>query len=153
MKTIFATLLIASVLLIACGDNKEEKAKEYAEAIKKEMTALNHQYDSLLISRDTARLDKFYAAEYSYTTPEGQLRNKTQQLTNVASGGLKMEYGKSDEMQVVVYDSTAILTGRFIGKGTFMQNFVDVKSRYTSVWTKKDGQWMLVREQSTYIKE
>ena len=152
MRSTLILCLLITLFLVSCGDNKADKANEYAEAAKKELILLNQQYDSSLISADTSRLSKLYAPEFSYTTPEGQVRNKTQQLTNIASGGLKMEFGKSDEIEIMVYDSTAVLTGRFIGKGMFMQNFVDIKERYTTVWTKKDGKWKLVKEQATFIK-
>ena len=152
MKSILYFSLLATLAFLSCGDDEAEKASEYAEAAKKELILLNQQYDSSLISGDTSRLNKLYAPEFSYTTPEGQVRNRTQQLTNIASGGLKLEFGKSDEVEVTVYDSTAVLTGRFIGKGTFMQNFVDIKERYTTVWTKKNGKWMLAKEQATFIK-
>lgn len=153
MKGILYTAFLIVIILASCGDNKDEKTNEYATAAKKELTLLNQQYDSLLISADTARLSKLYAPEFSYTTPEGQVRNKAQQLTNLASGGLKLEVGKSDEVEVMVYDSTAVLTGRFIGKGTFAQNFVDIQERYTTVWVKRDGRWQLVKEQGTFIKQ
>ena len=152
MRSTLILCLLITLFLVSCGDNKADKANQYAEAAKKELILLNQQYDSSLISADTSRLSKLYAPEFSYTTPEGQVRNKTQQLTNIASGGLKMEFGKSDEIEIMVYDSTAVLTGRFIGKGMFMQNFVDIKERYTTVWTKKDGKWKLVKEQATFIK-
>ena len=152
MKSILYFTSLIALFFLSCGDSKDDKANQYTEAAKKELVLLNQQYDSILISADTARLNKLYAPEFSYTTPEGQVRTKTQQLTNIASGGLKLEFGKSDEVQVMVYDSTAVLTGRFLGKGTFAQNFVDIKERYTTVWTKKDGRWLLVKEQGTYIK-
>jgi hypothetical protein len=152
MKAIFYTIFLATIFLFSCGDDENDKKGAYIETAKKELTILNQQYDSVLISADTSRLSKLYAPEFSYTTTEGQIRNRQQQLTNIASGGLKLEYGKSDEVEVMVYDSTAILTGRFIAKGTFAQSFVDIKERYTTVWTKKDGKWMLVKEQGTLVK-
>lgn len=145
-------LSVASIFIFSCGDDKKDKKEAYKEAAIKELVLLNTQYDSALIKADTSWLKKIYAEEFSYTTPEGQVRSKGQQLENIAGGGLKLEFGKSDEVEVKVFDSTAVLTGRFIAKGTYAQSFVDIKERYTTVWTRKDGKWILVKEQGTFIK-
>jgi hypothetical protein len=73
-------------------------------------------------------------------------------LTTIASGGLNLDYGKSDEVEVSVYDSTAIVTGVFRGKGVFKENIIDIKERYTTVWVKRNGEWKLVKEQGTFIQ-
>src|SRR5918993_4893465 len=104
MKSILYFSLLAALVLLSCGDDKTDKANEYAEAAKKELILLNQQYDSSLISGDTSRLNKLYAPEFSYTTTEGQVRNRTQQLTNIASGGLKFEIWKNDEVERMGFD-------------------------------------------------
>lgn len=151
MKFIILSAIVAC-LLAACGNSDEEKKKEYIETAKKELTILNNQYDSSLISADTIRIGKMYASEFIYTTSEGQVRNKSQQLNTIASGGLKMEFGKSDDVNIAVYDSAAVVTGRFMGKGIFKENIVDIKERYTTLWVRKEGQWVLVSEHSSPIQ-
>lgn len=152
MKAIIYLFFIAVIFLFSCKEKNKNKKNEYPELAKKELTLLNQQYDSALINSDTARLNTIYASEFTYTTPEGQVRNKSEQLINIASGGLNLEFGKSDEVAVSVYDSTAIVTGRFLGKGIFKENIIDIKERYTTVWIKKDGVWRLVTEQATFIQ-
>ena len=152
MKLSVYLCLAAAIFLFSCGNKSNNKEEEYAILAKKELTLLNQRYDSALLNSDTASLNKIFAQEFSYTTPEGQVRTREQQLNNIATGGLNLEFGKSDEVEVMLYDSTAIVTGRFLGKGVFKENIIDIKERYTSVWVKKDGQWKLVKEQGTFIQ-
>lgn len=152
MKTIIFLFLAAPVFIFSCKNKKASKEDEYRALAKKELILLNERYDSALLNADTASINRMLAEEFSYTTPEGQIRTREQQLINIATGGLNLEFGKSDEVEVMVYDSTAVVTGRFLGKGVFKESIIDVKERYTSVWTKKEGQWKLVKEQGTYIQ-
>lgn len=148
-----AIVLSAIILVLSsCGDDKADKQGEYVSAAKKELILLNQQYDSALLAADTIRLNQLYAPEFSYTTPEGQVRSRAEQLSNLTTGGLNLEFGKSDEVEASVYDSTGIVTGRFTGKGIFKENIIEIKERYTTVWIRKNGEWKLVKEHSTFIK-
>jgi len=91
MKAIICLFLVTVILVFSCNNKNKDKDKdkknEYPELAKKQLTLLNQQYDSALINSDTAMLNKIYANEFSYTTPEGQVRNRSQQLITIASGG------------------------------------------------------------------
>jgi ketosteroid isomerase-like protein len=152
MKPFIYLLLVTFLFSCKNKKNDNDKAKEYTEAARKELVQLNQRYDSALVNSDTTRLNEIYAPEFTYTTPEGQVRNKKEQLDNLVSGGLNLEFGQSDEVEVALYDSTAIVTGRFLGKGIYKENIIDIKERYTTVWVKKNGQWKLVKEQGTFIR-
>lgn len=152
MKVFTCLFLVAISFLFSCKNDDNNKEKEYTETAKKELTLLNQRYDSALINADTISLNSIYAPEFSYITPEGQVRSRSEQLNNITSGGLKLEFGKSDQVEVALYDSTAVVSGRFLGKGVFKENIIDIKERYTSVWVKKNGEWKLVKEQATFIQ-
>jgi len=150
MKRIIYFFFATPILLFACKG--KDKEKEYTDIAKQELTAVNLQYDSAIVKSDTGRLKQIFAEEFSYTTTEGQVRNKEQQLNSIASDGLKIEFAKSDQVEIDVYDSTAVVSGRFMGKGIYKDNFVDIKERYLSVWVKRGGAWVLVKEQGTAIQ-
>ncbi|MFN2438944.1 MAG: nuclear transport factor 2 family protein [Chitinophagaceae bacterium] len=158
MKLIIYLFFVVVAFLFSCNNKSQDKDKdkdkrnEYLDIAKKQLTLLNQKYDSALINSDTAMLNKIYASEFSYTTPEGLVLSKSQQITNIGSGGLNLDYGKSDEVDVKVYDSTAVVTGLFRGKGVFKENIIDIKERYTTVWVKRNGEWKLVKEQGTFIQ-
>jgi len=150
MKSIIYFFFAATILLLAC--KSKDKKKEYTDVAKEELTAINMQYDSAIVKNDTGMLKQIFAEEFSYTTTEGQVRNREQQLNSIASDGLKIEFAKSDQVEIDVYDSTAVVSGRFMGKGIYKDNIIDIKERYLSVWVKRNGAWVLVKEQGTAIQ-
>jgi len=119
---------------------------------EQELLKANQEYDSALVKGDAKGLDQIYAAEFIYTTPDGEVRDKSQQLAFTRSGDLKLETGKSSDIRVLVYGKTAVMTGQFTAKRTFKGKPLDIRERYTAVWVKKHGKWQLVAEQGNLIK-
>jgi hypothetical protein len=39
------------------------------------------------------------------------------------------------------------MTGRFTAKGQFRGKNIEIRERYTAVWVKQGGRWVLVAEQ------
>jgi ketosteroid isomerase-like protein len=102
---------------------------------------------------DAAALDRLYAEEFVYTTPDGEVRDKAQQLAFTRSGDLRLESGRSDDVQVRIYGDTAVMTGRFTAKGRFRDRGIDIRERYTAVWVRRRGAWRLVAEQGNLMKQ
>lgn len=148
MKLIIAFLLTA--IFFAC--KQKQPAIPPEDADRKILLSLNNQYDSALVHADTALLNKLYAPEFSYTTTGGDLRNRADQLKTLADGQLILEFGNSDELDIKIYNQTAVLTGRFTGKGVFRGTTINIKERYTTVWVKGETGWKLVKEQGTLVK-
>lgn len=113
----------------------------------------NLAYDEALVRGDVSALDRLYADEFVYTTFDGEVRDKAQQLAFTISGDLRLESGKSDDVRIRVYKDTAVTTGRFTAKGKLRGKNIEMRERYTALWVKKDGRWQLVAEQGNEIKQ
>lgn len=142
-RTFLVTLLISAVLL-SCST---EKNKDAGAEVR--LHRLNILYDSALMKHDTAFLKKIYSDDYIYTTPEGKLLNKEQQLVNIAVSELKWISGSSEDVKTKVYDDIAVMTGAFRANGTYRGSPVTILERYTAVWKKTDTSWQLIAEQGT----
>jgi hypothetical protein len=151
MNRLTAFLLIGLLTFAACNSSDDE-GEEYRTAATNELKKLNDQYDSALIKMDTAFFKSLYADEFIMVTTEGKTRNKQQQIFNLVNSGLKIEYGKSDEVEVRVFDSSAVLTGRFIGKATVKDNIIDIRERYSTTWVRRNGEWKMVSEHASNIQ-
>jgi ketosteroid isomerase-like protein len=146
MKSIFlAAALLLTIAPVALG-----QASTKAE---QELYTANREYDQALVRGDAVALDRLYADEFIYTTPDGEVRDKAQQLAFTRSGDLRLESGQSDEVRVRVYGNTAVMIGRFTATGKFRDKKIDIRERYTAVWVKRDGRWRLVAEQGNLIKQ
>jgi ketosteroid isomerase-like protein len=145
MKLFVAAALLLTIESVAFGQSTK---KSEGELVK-----LNLEYDQALVRSDAKVLDRLYSEEFIYTTPDGEVRNKAQQLAFTRSGNLRLEAGQSDEVKVRVYGNTAVMTGRFTAKGKFIDKNIDIRERYTAVWVKRRGRWRLVAEQGNRIKQ
>jgi ketosteroid isomerase-like protein len=121
--------------------------------VEQELLRANQEYDEALVRGDASALDRIYADEFVYTTPDGEVRDKAQQLAFTKSGDLKLEFGRSDDVRVRAYGNTAVMTGRFTARGSFGGRSIDIRERYTAVWVKRRGRWQLVAEQGNFIKQ
>jgi ketosteroid isomerase-like protein len=146
MKSLFAVVVI--LLTLASITHGQTSGKN-----QQELLSANQAYDAALVRGDAAALDRIYADEFIYTTPEGEVRNKAQQLAFTRSGELRLESGRSDDVRIRIYGNTAVMTGRFTAKGRFRNRVIDIQERYTAVWVKRRGAWRLVAEQGNFIKQ
>ncbi|MCM3872385.1 MAG: nuclear transport factor 2 family protein [Pyrinomonadaceae bacterium] len=120
---------------------------------QQELLRANQEYDDALVRGDAAALDLIYSDDFIYTTPDGDVRDKAQQLAFTRSGDLKLEVGRSDDVRVRLYGNTAVMTGRFRARGKFRDRNIDIRERYTALWVKSRGRWSLVAEQGNFIKQ
>lgn len=146
MKSIFVSAaLVLTIASIALGQTPN---KNYRELLK-----ANREYDEALVRGDALVLERLYSDDFIYTTPDGEVRDKAQQLAFTRTGDLRLESGQSDDVRVRVYGNTAVMTGRFTAKGKFRDQRIDIRERYTAVWVKREGRWRLVAEQGNLIKQ
>lgn len=141
---VFAALLLATAI-VAHGQTSGRTEQELLSA--------NQEYDEALVRGDAVALDRIYSDEFIYTTPDGEVRDKAQQLAFTKSGDLKLESGRSDDVRIRVYGKTAVMTGRFTARGKFRGVSLDIRERYTAVWVKMRGRWRLVVEQGNLIRQ
>ena len=153
MKLIITfTLLVCAGLSLAIGQTTDKTLGRNSRA-EQELLKANQAYDEALVGGDAVALDRIYADEFVYTTFDGTVRDKTQQLSFTKSGDLRLQFGKSDDVRTRIYGNTAVMTGRFTAKGKFRGKNIDIRERYTAVWVKQNGRWLLVAEQGNEIKQ
>ena len=145
MKLIFVAGFLLAMAPVAFTQTPDKTIQE--------LLKVNREYDEALVRGDISALERVYADEFIYTTPDGDVRDKAQQLAFTRTTDLKFESGQSDEVRIRIYGNTAVMTGRFTAKGKLKDKNIDIRERYTAVWVKTDGRWRLVAEQGNLIKQ
>ncbi len=140
--------LSVAILLLSCNGNSGRDKRD-----QELLNQLNTTYDSALLQSDTAKIGRLYASDFEYITPEGQIRNRKEQLDNIKNGGLLLQHAQSDEVKIRLYGDMAVLTGVFTGRGVYRGNPIDSRERYSTVWIRKDSSWQMVMEQGTRIAQ
>jgi ketosteroid isomerase-like protein len=148
-------ILCLVILLVSVSVVFAQAPARKAQAIEdeRELLKINKEYDEALVRGDLAALELLFGDEFIYTSTSGDVVNKSQQLALVRSGAMQIASGSSDDVQVRLYGSIALVLGSFIAKGQFKGQAFDSTERYTSVWVKRGGRWQLIAEQGTLVRK
>ena len=101
--------------------------------------------------RDMATLDRLMADEYILTDPLGHVRNKTETLTAIETSEVDFESTQSDDVNVTIYDDTAVVTGRSTFRGRYRGWSMAGRYQYTDVLVKRNGSWKAVSSHITAL--
>lgn len=135
--------LIFQLSLFAQINAKSEEANEVLK--------VNEMFDQAWVKQDTVTLKRILSDDYSGITAEGYAWNKNAAVKPVP--GLKFDFGSSVEVTLRMYGNAAVVTGRWIAAGTYKEKPFKDNELYTAVLVKRNGQWQIVANQQTAIRE
>ena len=121
-----------------------------------EVRASIRRYDDALRRTDTAAVARFWAPEYTFINPRGQLLTRADRLANLRAGRTAFDslapvlaeerirtYGDKDV--VAVHTTLLSIGGRYSGRTEQGQY------RATAVWVRRHGGWQQVASQLTPV--
>jgi len=134
----------------ACAVVPRQPRSAAAEA---EVRQTVRAYDDALRRADAAALERFWADEYTFVNPSGQLVTRAERMANVSGGRTAFDTLSHEvrEERIRVYGNMALYTtvlalGARYGGRAASGNF-----RAMVVWTYRDGRWQQVASQLTAI--
>src|SRR5436305_5624224 len=134
------TLTLSSIALGQEGSTSKDQGSSVEQAIRQ----LDNERIQAQIGADAAALDRIYADDFIGVGPSGTVRTKPQVIADFTSGSLKFQSITTDEVQVRVYENTAVETGLSTMVGQDKGKTVPRDTRFTRVWVKQQGHWRLV---------
>ena len=144
--------LAAALLLLGLHTSclaAEEKAKP--PSAEDEVRALESARAQALLKADTTALARMTADEFVEISRLAQLRTKTDNIRDIASGALKLTAVRYDSLTVQIYGDVAVLRGVADNTGTYRGFPFAGKLRYTRVFVRRDGRWQAVAMQHTML--
>ena len=141
-----ALLIAVLVLTVApmCKGQKPSASRDQRSGVEQVIRQLDNERIQAQIHADATALDRIYAADFIGVGPSGRVRTKPQVISDFTSGDLKFESITTDEVQVRVYENTAVETGLSTMIGQDKGKAVPRDTRFTRVWVKQQGSWRLV---------
>src|SRR5205823_13753961 len=107
--------------------------------------------DSILKS-DTAAFEKYLTSDYLGIGPDGVTQNKSELMSDIKSGTLKLESSNLSDIKVQVSDpDMAVVVYRTNDKGTYRGKDITGEYRWLDVFVKRGGKWQIAIDQGTQI--
>ena len=98
---------------------------------------------------DLDALENLLEDVYVQIRPDGSVIGKREALESYRSGKRRWDHADSDQYHVIVLGNSAILVGRWIGRGENEGEAFDYTARFMAIYSKRDETWRLVADQST----
>jgi ketosteroid isomerase-like protein len=141
--TLVITALSITLISIALGQEQSASADQRS-SVEQAIRQVDNERIQAQIHADATALDRIYAADFIGVGPSGTVRTKPQVISDFTSGNLKFQSITTDEVQVRVYENTAVETGLSKMVGQDKGKAVPRDTRFTRVWVKQQGSWRLV---------
>jgi ketosteroid isomerase-like protein len=147
----FLTVAIAFLAVSFGMSSKSVASGQMYGNAQDEIKKLEQERNQAIVRNDAAALDRMSSADYTVINLRGELLNKTQIVNGFKSGAIKYDSRELSDLNVRVYGSTAVVTGRVNQKA--MENGKDTSGehRFTRVLVKEKGSWVSVAVQTTTI--
>jgi hypothetical protein len=137
--------VVAFVILVASFTIYQARAEGgQGGSVEQTLMQIEQQLADALMKADTATIDRYFAATFVFTTPDGMVQDKARFLADLKSGDLKITSTKNDEMKLQLYGDAAVVTYRSTDQGTYKGQDISGQYRWTDTFLKRGGQWQIV---------
>jgi ketosteroid isomerase-like protein len=94
-------------------------------------------------------VDQYEADDIISTDPTGRVTGKENDKKDLLSGDSKFQSMELSELNVRVYGNTAVAARATTLKGTYQEQDISGKYRFTDTWVKRYGKWQVAASQAT----
>jgi uncharacterized protein (TIGR02246 family) len=144
MRRTLVTAVLALTATSMVPGQKQSAGSDQKRSVEQAIRQLDHERIQAQIAADAVALDRIYADDFIGVGPSGTVRTKPQVIADFTSGNLKFQSITTGEVQVRVYENTAVETGLSTMVGQDKGKAVPRDTRFTRVWIKQQGRWRLV---------
>src|SRR5437660_12558222 len=120
MKNYHLILTLAVVLALPTITLAKEKGAGASADVEGTLKKIEQELTDSVLKSDTAAFEKYLASDYLGIGPDGVTQNKSELLTDIKSGTLKLESSTLSDMKIQVAEADmAVVVYRSDDKGTY----------------------------------
>ncbi len=146
-------LSVLTLLVILSANVSAQQPTRASSAATAEIRAAVRRYDDALRKADSAAVEKFWAAEYTFINPRGELVTRAARLANLRAGRTAFDSlaHTPQEEKISLYGDAALYTTLLTLRGRYGGAAQQGQFRASVVWVRRDGRWQQVASQMTPV--
>ena len=111
---------------------------------QEELIGVAHAWDRAMVENDAEAIGRYMADDWIIIGPDGSVGDKPTFLGLVKSGVLTHDVMTSEDLNVRVYDDTAVVTARGVSGGKYQGRPFHEVERSSCFFVKQEGRWRCV---------
>ena len=144
MKTTICALLLAA---FALGQNSNFRP----DSPEGKLLALEKMWNQAQLLRDADALQVLVAGRFVNTEWDGEVSNRQKFLADISDPKFKPSIMSIQDVQVILYGETAVVTGTYHTKGSYQGKPYDHVGRFTDTWIFENHKWQCVASHTSLI--
>ncbi len=122
--------------------------------MEEQVLAASNAFDSVMKSRDLAAYEKLLHPDFIYTSQEGEVVTRTEEIAHFSSPDTVIKTVEASDKKVrIVGNSAAVETGIYRVTGTYKGKPFEEKGRYTTTWIWREQRWQMIADHNSLIKK
>src|SRR4029453_7415592 len=121
------------------------------ETVEQEVLQADLQRFDAMVNGDEGALDRLLAPEVTYITSGARIEDKRSILYNLRTKATSYRSIIATERKVRTTGSVGVVTGVSAMRGVERRLDIDITTRYTAVFIRRDGRWQLTAFQATQL--
>jgi hypothetical protein len=139
------------LLATLCAYAQTPQAGSSTEPAK--LVALERMWNQAQVSRDASAIASMIGDRFVNTEYDGEVSDRGKFLADFADPKFQPSIMSIDDVKVMMYATTAIVTGSYHTKGTYGGKPYEHFGRFTDTWIFQDGKWLCVASHSSLLKK
>ena len=153
LRRLLKSLPVLTLLMLLPAIVEAQQPVRAPSGAAAEIRAAVRRYDDALRRADSAAVEKFWAADYAFINPRGEVVTRAGRLANLRAGRTAFDSlaHAPQEEQIKVYGDVALYTTLLTLRGRYSGKAQQGQFRASVVWVRRDGRWQQVASQMTPV--
>lgn len=147
-------ICVAGLGLLCTLDAVGQSDAEDIRSRENRLIGLERLWNEAQLNRDANALARMIGDKFINTEWDGEVSERGKFLADIADPQFRPTGLSIQNVKVIFYSRTAIVTGTYRAKGTYQGKSYDHTGRFTDTWVASDGDnWLCVASHTSLLQK
>jgi ketosteroid isomerase-like protein len=151
MKSLLVCVLVAGTALLSSAAETPTLRADRRVEVEPQLEKVERDLNDAFKARDRNRLLGLCSEDFLFTDDEGKVSDEAHFIDD-ATQHIKVSSYTLRDLKVKVYGDTSIVSGRWDGRVTVGGEDMDIRSRFTDTFVRRNGRWWAVASQMALLR-